>query len=331
MVSIIDDSEERESCGMAEAPIIPGQSAIRTRSTTPARAHDAHALHPDRPHGDPRERLMQPFELKTPASLEDAIKELPGEHSYAARSPSRAARILTVMKDDIEAPSTLVEIGHLLSTEISETPGGLTLGAGVTIQDIADHEGVRAGFTALAEAAASVASPQIRSQGTLGGNLNQKPRCPYYRHSAVSCSARRQRLPRRVRLQQVLRHPRWWAPISVTRPTSRPRSWRSPPASRSSGREESGRCRRGLLRRPEEALDRETVLKRMRSTITVPRPAAARGRSTTSSRPLLRALRGGRDQPARGGRNDRRGSCGAGGPPRPWHSPRRRPPPSASR
>ena len=134
---------------------------------------------------------MQPFELKTPASLEDAIKELPGERSYAAPQPIAGGQdILTVMKDDIEAPATLVEIGHLLSTEISETPGGLTLGAGVTIQDIADHEGIRAGFTALAEAAASVASPQIRSQGTLGGNLNQKPRCPYYRHSAVSCFKR---------------------------------------------------------------------------------------------------------------------------------------------
>ncbi len=134
---------------------------------------------------------MQPFELKTPASLEDAIKELPSERSYTAPQPIAGGQdILTVMKDDIEAPASLVEIGHLLSSEISEEPGGLTLGAGATIQDIADHEGVRSGFTALAEAAASVASPQIRSQGTLGGNLNQRPRCPYYRHSAVSCFKR---------------------------------------------------------------------------------------------------------------------------------------------
>lgn len=131
---------------------------------------------------------MQPFELKTPASLEDAIKELPSERSYAAPQPIAGGQdILTVMKDDIAAPSTLVEIGHLLSTEIVEEAGGLTMGAGVTIQQIADHAGIRSGFTALAEAAESVASPQIRSQATLGGNLNQKPRCPYYRHSAVSC------------------------------------------------------------------------------------------------------------------------------------------------
>lgn len=131
---------------------------------------------------------MQPFDLKTPASLEDALKELPAERSYTAPQPIAGGQdILTVMKDDIAAPSALVEIGGLVSGEIEAGAEGLTLGAGVTIQQVADHDAIAADYVALTEAARSIASPQIRSQATLGGNLNQKPRCPYYRHSAVSC------------------------------------------------------------------------------------------------------------------------------------------------
>ena len=59
--------------------------------------------------------------------------------------------------------------------------GGLRIGALTTIAEVAENEMVRAGYPGLAQAAASVASPPLRNQGTLGGNLCQRPRCWYFR------------------------------------------------------------------------------------------------------------------------------------------------------
>jgi xanthine dehydrogenase YagS FAD-binding subunit len=132
---------------------------------------------------------MQPFDLKTPKTLDEAIAELPKERSRTAPQVLAGGQdLLTVMKDDIAAPTALVEISDLAlgGIEVS-ADGALTIGALATIQEIADSSAVAKSFPGLVEAAKSIASPQIRSQATLGGNLNQKPRCPYYRHPGVSC------------------------------------------------------------------------------------------------------------------------------------------------
>ena len=135
---------------------------------------------------------MQPFDLKTPKNLDEAIAELPLERSRTAPQVIAGGQdLLTVMKDDIVAPTALVEISGLAADGLggieAQADGSLTIGALATIQEIADSDVIAKGFPALVEAAKSIASPQIRSQATLGGNLNQKPRCPYYRHSGVSC------------------------------------------------------------------------------------------------------------------------------------------------
>ncbi|MEM8709513.1 MAG: FAD binding domain-containing protein, partial [Planctomycetota bacterium] len=131
---------------------------------------------------------MQPFELKTPKTLDEAIAELPQERSRSgAQVIAGGQDILTVMKDDIAAPEALVEIAGLEMGGIAETAaGGVRIGALTTIQELADGEALER-WPGVREAAKSIASPQIRSQATLGGNLNQKPRCPYYRHPDVSC------------------------------------------------------------------------------------------------------------------------------------------------
>jgi xanthine dehydrogenase YagS FAD-binding subunit len=65
---------------------------------------------------------------------------------------------------------------------IAATPeGGLRIGALTTIADVASHPAVKEKYAALAQAAAVIASPQLRNQGTLGGNLCQRPRCWYFR------------------------------------------------------------------------------------------------------------------------------------------------------
>ena len=133
---------------------------------------------------------MQPFDLKTPKSLDEAIGELGSDYSRTMPQVIAGGQdILTVMKDDIAAPTALVEIAGLddLRGISSGIAGGVRIGALATIQEIADSDLLGVSYPALVEAAKSIASPQIRSQATLGGNLNQKPRCPYFRHSSVSC------------------------------------------------------------------------------------------------------------------------------------------------
>src|SRR5262249_2920383 len=69
---------------------------------------------------------------------------------------------------------------------ITETSGGIEIGATTTLTEVLRHPAVREKFGVLAHAAELVASPQIRNQGTLGGNVSQDTRCWYYR-SGGSC------------------------------------------------------------------------------------------------------------------------------------------------
>lgn len=65
--------------------------------------------------------------------------------------------------------------------------GSATIGALVTIDTIARDPRLNQAYPALARAAAGLATPQIRTVGTIGGNLLQRTRCPYYRHPSISC------------------------------------------------------------------------------------------------------------------------------------------------
>jgi xanthine dehydrogenase YagS FAD-binding subunit len=71
--------------------------------------------------------------------------------------------------------------------QVREDGGGLCLGALVTVAELEYDPRLRGPYRILAEAARSVATPEIRNQGTLGGNLCQRPRCFYYRHALTPC------------------------------------------------------------------------------------------------------------------------------------------------
>jgi xanthine dehydrogenase YagS FAD-binding subunit len=87
------------------------------------------------------------------------------------------------MKEYIHTPSRVVNLKNIKEMEgISPgTPSGLRIGALVTVHEIATSAAVRKDYKVLADAAAGIASPQIRHMGTAGGNLCQRPRCWYYR------------------------------------------------------------------------------------------------------------------------------------------------------
>jgi xanthine dehydrogenase YagS FAD-binding subunit len=131
---------------------------------------------------------MRAFEYASPATKEQAVSLL-GTSWADAEVLAGGTDLLSLMKDDVVMPKRLVSIKEV--TELrgigtarlsgSRAGAGLALGALATIQDLLDNSQVRSRFPALAQAAEGITSPQIRSMGTVGGDLCQRPRCWYYR------------------------------------------------------------------------------------------------------------------------------------------------------
>ena len=122
--------------------------------------------------------MNQQFEYITPQSLDDAVK-LAGQGSLYAGGTD----LLSLMKNDIAHPKRLVNLKALPELKAVERQKGkgLRLGALVTLNELAENEMLQKDFPAISQAARSVASPQLRNVGTLGGNLCQRPRCWYFR------------------------------------------------------------------------------------------------------------------------------------------------------
>jgi xanthine dehydrogenase YagS FAD-binding subunit len=98
--------------------------------------------------------------------------------------------LLQLMKQNVEAPETLVDIEGLHLHEISVDGHELRLGALATMADVAAHPEVRRGWPIISQSLLSAASPQIRNMGTMGGNLLQRTRCNYFRDTGFACNKR---------------------------------------------------------------------------------------------------------------------------------------------
>ena len=133
------------------------------------------------------------FQLLQPTSLAEACALLAAAPNDAV-PVAGGTDLLSEIRDGTAEPATLVALDSISDadlTGIAETPdGGLCIGALTTIADIAAHDGIRSHYAALSQAAAGLATPQVRNLGTLGGNLNQRPRCWYYRHPLTVCLKR---------------------------------------------------------------------------------------------------------------------------------------------
>ncbi|MFN0009096.1 MAG: FAD binding domain-containing protein [Planctomycetota bacterium] len=136
---------------------------------------------------------MKAFRLANPTSLEAALELLAAGNQRGARSRAQLLAggqdLLTEMKEHLAEPEVLVNLKGIAGLDRIEvaSDGGLVIGALVTIAALEEHAEVRERFTVLHEAAHSIASPQIRSFGTVGGNLCQRPRCGYYRNEHAKC------------------------------------------------------------------------------------------------------------------------------------------------
>ena len=94
--------------------------------------------------------------------------------------------LLGMMKDYIVSPDRVVSIRSLDQTMVS-ADGGLRIGAATKLVDLVEHAQLRRSYPALATAAESVGTPQIRNIGTVGGNIMQRPRCWYFRNEEFNC------------------------------------------------------------------------------------------------------------------------------------------------
>lgn len=125
---------------------------------------------------------MQAFEFAHPTTKEDAVRLLAGA-SGNAEVLAGGTDLLSLMKDYISTPTRVVSLQHvkeLRGVKFTST-SGLRLGATATFEDLLDSKEAQQHYPALLQAAEGVSSPQIRSTGTVGGDLCQRPRCWYYR------------------------------------------------------------------------------------------------------------------------------------------------------
>jgi xanthine dehydrogenase YagS FAD-binding subunit len=130
--------------------------------------------------------MMPAFELFQPASVEDALGLL-DKYGSEAWVMAGGMDSFDWLKDRTKRPNYVVDLSQVAGLRgIKEVNGGLEIGATTPLTEVVNHPAVKDKFAILAEAAALVASPQIRNQGTLGGNVSQDTRCWYYR-SGWSC------------------------------------------------------------------------------------------------------------------------------------------------
>jgi xanthine dehydrogenase YagS FAD-binding subunit len=124
--------------------------------------------------------MIPSFSYIRARSLDEAVRYLSLD---GARVHAGGTDLLGCLRERIFDVTTVVGIAGLKELRgIAKTPaGGLRIGSLTTIAEVARNPLIRSKYRALSMAAAEVASPQLRHQGTIGGNLCQKPRCWYYR------------------------------------------------------------------------------------------------------------------------------------------------------
>ncbi len=123
---------------------------------------------------------MPSFSYVRPKSLAETIRHLSKGN---ARIHAGGTDLLGCLHDGVFAAEKVVSISRLdeLKGVRQMKNGPLRIGALATVSDVANHPLLTERYPALVQAAREVASPQLRNQGTIGGNLCQKPRCWYYR------------------------------------------------------------------------------------------------------------------------------------------------------
>lgn len=125
--------------------------------------------------------VMPAFQLLQPTSVADAQKLL-AQQGHDGMALAGGMDAFDWLKDRIRKPKAVIDLSGIEELRgIRANRDGLEIGATTTLTEIVNHPLVKQQYGLLSEAASYVASPQIRNQGTLGGNVSQDARCWYYR------------------------------------------------------------------------------------------------------------------------------------------------------
>jgi len=125
---------------------------------------------------------MRPFNHINASTVDEAVSALKGNNLVI----SGGTDLLGTLKDNLlmNYPATVVNVKSIPGMDyIKEEEGALTIGANTRLTDIAENPLVQEKYTALAQAARKVATPNIRNMGTIAGTIAQMPRCWYFRKS----------------------------------------------------------------------------------------------------------------------------------------------------
>lgn len=127
---------------------------------------------------------MKSFEYVAPTSLE----QVKGAWNDKAALKAGGIDLIDRMKEGIEGAERVVSLGAVVGDKLEEQADGtLRIGAGMTLAKLGSHELVRKHHAAVSEACLDAATPQVRNQATIAGNLLQRSRCMYFRLADFPC------------------------------------------------------------------------------------------------------------------------------------------------
>jgi xanthine dehydrogenase YagS FAD-binding subunit len=130
---------------------------------------------------------MREFKIAEPKTA-DELTALLTEAAEPVALMAGGTDLIDELKSGVAAPAVVVDLGKVAGLGgIAKDKGGLRIGAMTRIVELAGDAAVAAEYPSLREAAFSLATPQLRNAGTVGGNLCQRPRCWYYRDPQVVC------------------------------------------------------------------------------------------------------------------------------------------------
>src|SRR5438067_5524534 len=126
---------------------------------------------------------MPPFTLDRPRDLNGALalRAQAGRNDAPLEYIAGGTDMVQLLQEHVRRPERLVSLAGLLDNQIEAGPQGLRLGAAATMTEVAAHPTVVEQFPVVSEALLNSASPQVRNQATMGGNVLQRTRCPYFR------------------------------------------------------------------------------------------------------------------------------------------------------
>lgn len=139
---------------------------------------------------------MRPFAFERPADLANACRMASGtgqgQVDASMQFLAGGTTLIDLMKLDVLRPTTIIDLGGLAAREpVTIGPDGLALSAFAKMSKVADHPTVLSHCPVIAESLQLAASAQLRNMATLGGNVLQKTRCPYFRDpSWKACNKR---------------------------------------------------------------------------------------------------------------------------------------------